>query len=553
MGRIAKATSHGLTFTSNQILSYGNTFANDHTVDAFVAHEVSYTKSYSMTGYKNFLARPDDLELGNAIEMSYISSGSGELSLESYFAQARYNYKERYFVHGTVRADGSSRFARGHRWGTFGAIGVAWLMSNEDFMSSASIIRNLKLKASWGVLGNQDIGSYLYTNQYSISNVDGSVGYTLGYIGNPDLTWESSSNFNAGFELTLGKYLDLEAEYFFKQTTNMLFPRYVAPSMGYSYYYVNEGALANQGVEFQANIHAVNTKAVTLDIRLNGAYYENKVTEMPKDNSGNYMDMNGGYSLGHSLYDYYMTEFAGVDPESGKALYTYFYDPNNLVGDEFQLNYDAILSVHQYIIDNYKDDPRYQEYLKNPELILEKGTTDNAAYASNFYVGKQASPKLQGGFGFDLGFYGFDLSASFQYSLGGYGMDYSYATLMHSGRGGETNWHVDILDRWQNPGDVTDVPRLSNGNDLYANESSTRFLISSNYLTLSNVRLGYSFPKKWMEKIHLNNLNIWVAGDNLFCLSARKGYIPMASMTGSSSTYQYTPLSTIMGGIKFSF
>ena len=124
---------------------------------------------------------------------------------------------------------------------------------------------------------------------------------------------------------------------------------------------------------------------------------------------------------------------------------------------------------------------------------------------------------------------------------------------MHSDRGGSQNWHVDILNCWKQEGDITDVPRLSNGNDLYANSASTRFLISSSYLNLSNVRLGYSFPKKWMEKIKFNSLSVWVSGDNLFCLSARKGYIPMASFTGGSSTYSYSPLSTIMGGIKFSF
>ena len=210
------------------------------------------------------------------------------------------------------------------------------------------------------------------------------------------------------------------------------------------------------------------------------------------------------------------------------------------------------------------DEKTQQKYLDNPDLILEKTVTDNAAYASSFYVGKSAIPKLQGGFGLDFSVKGFELSASFQYSLGGYGYDSAYATLMHSNRAGETNWHQDIENRWteeigNNWNNMSAeersqvIPRLSNGQDDYANTSSTRFLISSNYLTLSNVRVGYSFPKKWMEKAHLNSLSVFVSGDNLFCLSARKGYIPMASFSGGSSTYSYSPLSTIMGGIKISF
>lgn len=553
VGRISKQFGGYFSFLFNQILSYNTTIANDHYLDVKAIHETSYIKNQAMAAGKDYTARPDGLELGNAVQMSHITSNSSTLTLDSYLAQVNYNYKERYFINGNLRADGSSRFARGHRWGVFGAVGAAWLVSNEDFMSDVNLLKNFKIKASWGVLGNQEISTFLYTNQYSIENVDGNIGYVKTYVGNPDLTWEQSNNVNAGIEFSLGKYLDAEIDYFYKRTTNMLFPRYVAPSLGYSYYYVNEGAIDNQGVEFQFNVHAVNTSKVKLDVRLNGAYYNNKVTDMPTDNTGEKMQMNGGWSLGHSLYDYYMHEFAGVDPQTGKSLYTVYYDPNKLKGAEFKLYDDYIPSVHQYILDNYKDDDKLQQYLDNPDMILKTTTTDNNQYASSFYVGKSAIPVLSGGFGLDLSVYGVDFSASFQYSLGGYGMDYSYLTLMHSGRGGTTNWHEDILNRWQQPGDITDVPRLSNGNDLDANSGSTRFMVSSNYLSLSNVRIGYSFPTKMIEKIKLSNLNLWVAADNLFCLSVRDGYVPMASFTGQSSTYQYTPLSTIMGGIKFSF
>ena len=139
------------------------------------------------------------------------------------------------------------------------------------------------------------------------------------------------------------------------------------------------------------------------------------------------------------------------------------------------------------------------------------------------------------------------------YQLGGYGMDYTYMQMMHSDRVGTYAWHVDIEKAWTPENRETTVPRLSNGSDFYANSSSTRFLTSNSYLNLQNVRVGYSFPKKWIEKIKLNNLNLWVSGENLFCLSARKGYIPFASFTGSSSAYQYTPLSSVMGGIRFQF
>lgn len=594
VGRIAKASQNYLALTWNQLLSYNTDFGGDHNFDVLLGHEIAYTSSSVMQAGKNIIVRPDGLELGNAIEMSYITSSTGKYTLDSYFAQLKYSYRDRYFFYGALRGDGSSRFARGHRWGVFGSVGVTWLMSNEDFMQDVNLLKNFKIKASWGVLGNQEISNFLYTDWYAVENVGGEPGYKLEYIGNSDLTWESSNIANVGIEFSLGKYLDAEIEYYYKYTTDMLFPRYVAPSLGYGYYYVNDGALSNQGVEFQFNVHAVNTNAVKFDIRLNGGYYQNRVTKMPLDNSDKPMIMNGSWSLGHSLYDWYLPEYRGVNPESGYGTYSMFYD-KNWVNNELGADFDhsnpefggyesryAISSVHNHILTYYLTPDQYsklepeqlesnrytqvseaeqKDMLKHPEKYLGKTVTDNYQNASSFYVGKTPIPALQGGFGFDLSVYGVELSASFQYSLGGWGYDSAYALLMHDGRAGSTNWHKDIANRWQEGKTYSDkelmtiAPKLTNGSSAgtYANATSTRFLTSTNYLTLSNVRIGYSFPKKMIEKIKLNNLTLWVSGDNLFALTARKGYLPNTSFSGGSSTYAYTPLSTILGGIKISF
>lgn len=349
----------------------------------------------------------------------------------------------------------------------------------------------------------------------------------------------------------------------------------------------------NHGAEFQFNIHAVNTNAVKFDIRLNGGHYTNIITKMPTDNAGNIMTMNGSMSLGHAMYDWYIPEYRGVDPETGYGTYTMFYDKTELENDGFTPDVDengnavfsaqdearySITSVHNHILQRYVTPekfatmtPEEQEnvinsnmtqeqidrMLKNPEEYLGTTITSNYTSASSFYVGKKPDPILQGGIGFDLSVYGVELSASFTYSLGGWGYDSAYATLMHDDRAGSRNWHSDIENRWRSadqPGDGI-VPKLTNGSSegYYASATSTRFLTSTNYLSLANVRLGYSFPKKMIEKIKLNNLTLWVSGDNLFALTARKGYYPMASFTGGSSTYQYTPLSTVMGGIRISF
>ena len=188
----------------------------------------------------------------------------------------------------------------------------------------------------------------------------------------------------------------------------------------------------------------------------------------------------------------------------------------------------------------------------------------DSRYAGSNYIGKSRIPGFAGGFGIDLEVHGFSFSATCSYGIGGYGYDVVYAELMNSDKIGKCNWHVDMRNAWNAmmtdeqkaavvAQGVNAVPRLSNGADLYANMTSTRFLTSLSFLSLNNIRVGYKFPKKWMEKIKFKSMDIYVSADNIALASARRGYNPMASFTGTSDSYQYTPLSTIMGGIKFQF
>lgn len=551
VGRITKQYVNYMSLTANQLLEY-NKQIDDHSIRALAGHETNMLIQSTAYAQKSYLAQPDNLEWSNAVKTDGAEGSTAKATLESYLATVNYNYAERYFINGSYRADGSSRFAKGHRWGHFGSVGAAWVITNESFMSETrDWLKNLKLRASWGMLGNQNISLFLYQDQYTIQNVNGNVAYVWSYKGNPDLTWERTSTVDVGLEFEFGKYLTGEIDYFYKLTDNMLFPRYVAPSLGYSYYYVNDAKLSNQGVEFQLTAHAVDTRNVKLDIRLNGGHYTNRVEEMPREANGEYMQMNGQWSKGHSLYDWYLPEYTGVDNE-GKATYMGYYEPskgsfgekNSTTGD---VNY--IPSVHKYELDFEATHGRKPVLGQDYDTVR----TTNYAYAGYKYVGKSASPALQGGFGFDLEVYGVELSAQFSYGIGGYGYDNVYAELMHSGRLGQYNWHTDIRNAWTADNKNTDIPRLSNGTDTYANAASTRFLTSNSYLNLNSVRLGYTFPKKLIEKIKLNTLSLWVSADNLFIVSARKGYNPMVSYDGSSDASQYTPLSTIMGGIKLQF
>ena len=563
-GQIIKYQTNYLNFTANQILSWSQSFGKNN-FDAFVAHESTNSTTAVSYGSKSKIVRPDNTEWSNGVVMDYMESYTYGYAIESYFGQLRYDWDNKYFLHGTIRADGSSRFSKGNKWGTFGSVGAAWAITNEEFMKNVKWLKNLKYKISWGVLGNQDFitspviaGYYPYADLYQINNLNDNYTFSFVFKGNPNLTWERSSTFNTGIEFNIADILEGEVEYFHKKTTNMLFMKQVAPSLGYASYPVNDGALVNQGVEFSLTAHLLNKKDYKFDFRVNGGYYKNEMTKMPIDETTGKekaieLSTYYGWAKGHSLYDFYMREYAGVDPQTGYALYNQYYNvkPN---GDR-----ELITDMETY---------------KSTNAInkLEVEQTSDWSQATKKFVGKSAIPALQGGFGFDLYAKGFTLNATFSYGIGGYGFDYNYLALMHNGTAGSYNWHKDIEKRWQNPGDITDVPRLSmdygGGADAtnYANATSTRFLTSRSYLNLSNIRLGYTFPRSITSKLKIGGLSVYVSGDNLFYLSSRKGYVPTASSgnsdtvnndnnndSGESGRSQYTPLSTIMGGIQVQF
>ena len=556
IGRIANAQANYLAVTSNQLLEYNKTF-NEHTIRVMAGHETTYFTYNYQYGYKKNIVLDEYPELSNAVSMDAVEGYARSSTLESALATATYEYDNRYLVTANYRADGSSKFAKGKRWGHFGSVGGAWNFTNEHFFegtTAADWVKNGKLRLSWGVLGNQDIGDMMFSDQYSIENVDGGKGYIWAYKGNPELTWERTSTVDLGLEFAISKYLDAEIDYFYKKTDNMLFPRYVAPSLGYGGYYVNDAAMENQGVEFDFKAHALDLRNIKLDVRLNGGFYRNKMLQMPidgYDEEGNpeRMVMSGGMSVGHSTADWYMVHYEGVN-DQGQAMYTAYYDASK---GEFGHN-SADLIEDGETGDNYISSVyEYQQKHPNADIKSVSVTNEEYTYAGSNYIGKSYMPDLDGGFGIDFEAYGVTLSVSCSYRIGGYGYDNMYASLMHSDKIGSMNWHKDIRNAWTECNTNTNIPRLSNGADDYANAASDRFLTSNSFLSLNNINLGYKFPKKLIEKIKLSNLQIWVAADNLAILSARKGYNPMMSYSGTNSYDDYSPLSTVMGGIKVQF
>ena len=527
--------SHDRYFAVNtQLLAeYKTDFGGTlHNLEALAGYELYKLKIQSLEGQNDHLYDPFIGELGNAdgTKSKKTSSFTSDYVTQGFLARLQYNYGEKYFISGSYRRDASSRFAKGHRWGNFGSIGAAWLISSEPFMQEAYWVNMLKLKVSWGVQGNDNLYPnasyarkyYPYADNYthSYNEETGEYSLTLAYKGNEDLTWESSQSFNAGvdFELFVG-YLNGSIEYFSRRTTDLLYSKDVPLSSGNptGYYPVNVGSILNRGFEASLYGDIFSTRNVQWSWNLNMSHYRNEILSLDESvakdgiKGGNYI-----YKVGGSLYEAYMYRFAGVDPESGKGLY-YYKDEDGSVK-----------------------------------------TTDVFADADQFECGS-VLPKLYGGFGTTLRLYGFDLSAQFSFQLGGRYYDGTYQSLMHTDSSVGNAWHKDVLKSWSPDNPSSDIPRLD-GDTSVGQSAVDRFLISSNYLSVNNVTVGYSFPQKWMEKLKIAGLRVYFAADNLAVASARKGVDPrysigLGSFTSGSglNSGSYSAMRTLTGGLTITF
>lgn len=543
-GSIYQVKNEMLDYDWLNIFQYNKRFGM-HNIEALAAHEAtSYSLSYS-NAFKSNLVENDNEELNNAVVSSPSSSYTNKYKVESYFAQVNYDYKSTYYLSGSVRRDGSSRFVK-NKWGNFGSVGAGWVMSNESFLNSSNIIKYLKLKASYGVIGDQSgVGYYPGYDLLNINNLNDNPAFSFDTKGNPDLTWEKAEIYQIGTEFRIGEYLSGSADYFIKNTNNLIFDRRVGPSIGYALIKVNDGALRNQGLEFQLTGHLLKQKDAFINLSVNGEMLSNKLTRMPIDpatGKPKIIDVQGlfGRGKGHSIYDFYTREYAGVDPEDGTSMWTAYYNDAN--GNDKADDGEYITSLEQYKADNAGN-------LGD----IKKTTTKTYANATQYYIGKSAIPKIRGGINLNAGYKGFDLSVQMLYSFGGYAYDGAYAILMDNSAIGTNNWSTDIFNRWQKEGDITSVPRLSNDEDANVASSSTRFLTKSDYLALNNVRLAYNIPNTLLDKYSISEMSIWVSGDNIWLHSKRKGFNPSTSEDGGSSMYRYSPLSTFSVGLRVKF
>ena len=519
-------------FLANYKTDFG---ATRHTLEVLAGYE-SYNSTYQqLEGVNDHLYDPYIGELNNAHGTSsrQVASYTLPYMTQGFLSRVQYDYAGKYFLSASYRRDASSRFHPDHRWGNFGSIGGAWLISSENFMSNADWVDMLKLKVSYGVQGNDNLGSsqsyyFPYTDQYSVSYNEetGEYSVNLSFKGNEDLTWESSHSINAGVEFELfGGYLNGSVEFFDRITSDLLYNRSVPLSSGNptGVIPVNVGSISNMGVEAVLSGDIIRTQNVNWNWNINLSSYKNTILALDETvpaeglRGSNYI-----YRVGGSLYNAYVYRFAGVDQTDGRAMY-----------------YKKVLD-------------------KDGNWTGEDEITYNFSEADQYDIGTTL-PKVYGGFGTSLNAYGFDFSVQCSFQLGGKYYDGTYQSMMLTQASAGNAIHKDLLNAWTPENTNTDVPRLD-GDYSVAQSPVDRFFVSSNYLSLNNVTLGYTFPKRWTEKLDIAGLRIYVSGDNLAVLTARKGVDPrfslgLGSFTSGSglNSGAYSTMRNVTAGISLTF
>ena len=519
-GSVMQYSSRVYSLDQQYLLNYKKTFGN-HNLDILAGYESMdfnteshYILGYNMYSDKNWTA-------SNVIDRKNGSGSYNEYATIGIITRASYDFNEKYYGSVSYRRDASSRFHPDNRWGNFWSVSAAWDMAKENFISQYDWINMLKLKASFGQQGNDNLyykgytNYYPYLDQFTVSGSDGvfSDG-VLYYKGSKDITWETSNSFNVGVDFALlGGRIDGTIEYFNRQTKDMLYYKPVAMSNGYTQLPMNIGSVRNSGVEIELNYTPIETNDLKWVINWNGTLMKNKILELHPDLKGEMIDGSYIYREGESLYQMYLTKYAGVDPDSGEALY----------------------------------------WAKDENGVEYKDKDWSAAYNSNRQASGDLLPTIYGGVGTTLEFRGFDFSIQCAYQLGGTIYDSGYQAFMHGGDSHYMgyNWHKDILNAWTPENRNTNIPRVD-AIDKYTNSSSDRWLTSSDYFSINNITLGYTLPKRWLRSLGIGSLRIYGAADNVALFSARKGLDPRMSYT-TASTDRYTPIRTISGGLKVTF
>lgn len=509
-GSVSKRNTRTTGMTFNNVVNWEHTFGEVHNVRLMAGQEYYEYNTSNFGGSRSNVITDGYFEPDVASTLTGFSGNSDQYKLLSYFGQAEYNYAQKYFASVSMRADGSSRFHPDNRWGAFWSFGGSWKIGREAFVEEAagSWLSDLTLRASYGAQGNDNVGYYAYQALYGIGSFLGETALTTSRLDTPELSWETNLNANIGLDFSLwSNRLFGTVEWFQRTSKDLLFSRDLVPSSGFSSIDDNIGKVRNYGWEFTLGGTPILTRDWTWRLSVNATTYKNEIVSIPTDVmwSGTKKWVKGG-----SLYDFWMYEWAGVDPETGDAQW---YMTDTETGERVKTtNYGSLTSQDKVKVGN-------------------------------------ALPKVSGGFQSDLTWRDLSLSMAFAYSIGNKIYNRDKASLMGvSGANGST-MSKDLLNRWTPENTQTDVPRLEYDQTSYFTSASTRWLVDGSYLRLKTVTLNYNLPKKWIQPAMLKDVSIYVQGENLLTFSKQQGLDPEQAL-GGVTYWRYPAMKTLSFGIN---
>lgn len=482
-------------FTANTVLSYSKELNSDHRINALIGSELLQRPERTGSVQGRLFPSDDFTYITSAGIVDAGSSYRVTSALLSFFSEVKYDYKDRYLVTGTFRADGSSRFGSGNRFGYFPALSAAWRISDEGFFHS-SIINDLKLRTSYGLTGNERIGDFQFLGTWAASTYSGSTGVGPNGLSNPNLKWETTREINIGTDVSLyNGRVQVSVDVYNNKTTGLLYRQPYASTTGFTNVLSNIGDLSNKGIELGiATINVDNIIKWTTDINLsknvNKILFLNDTIPQYAGYSAEGVSATNVIQEGQPLGTFIGLDFLGVDPATGDAMYR-------------DVNKDGIIN------------------------------NDDAIVIGN------AQPKLFGGITNKVVYRNFDLSIFFQFSYGNKVLNFTKATTVNAGTDLASNQSVDALRRWQKEGDVTDIPRYELGaKNNFNNYHSNRLLEDGSYLRLKNLGFGYTFPQKITSRLKLERLRVYASATNLWTYTKYTGADPEVSTLDGSTTAQ---------------
>ena len=509
-GRGRMQMTDRMRYTSQNNLTYSKTFGK-HSVSAVAAFEVMKYDYEDLYAAKKTYGQDINTSLGNAADPIDADQKLQEDALMSYVASVNYSYGDKYYASFSFRRDGSSRLSPDTRWGNFWSLSASWRLSQEKFMQSLkSVLSDLKLRASYGVNGNLPSSYYGYQSTYTTGAFyNGKPSPWESTLGNEELTWEKNYALNLGLDIGLFSRVNVSLDWYTRTTKDLLMSKQLNSISGFSSLLTNVGQMRNTGVELEVRSNNIKTKDFSWTTAFNLSHNKNKIlklADLPWFVDGRYVRKEG-----YPFNTIYLREYAGVDPETGSALY----------------------------YDNQQDENG--NYTKNK--VTDPGQASPIPL-------KDITPTISGGFMNTFNYKFIDLSFNLSYSFGGYSYDNAPYILQDDGYSVISNKSTEQRRRWQKPGDITDVPRFVYGNKKGGNYNSSRAIHSTDHIRLKSLILGLNAPKAWLQKLGIGNARIYFSGTNLLTWAAYDQYDP--EMSGVVGFYT-PPLKTYAFGLELKF